>query len=333
MKTVGFWFLLCMCTVSLSCAQSSDVWLDFQPDTGKNNGKKIVLISGDEEYRSEEYLPMLAQILTAHHGFTTRVLFAIDPKTQKVDPTYTQNIPGMDFLEAADLVIIATRFRELLDAQMKYFDDYLNAGKPVIGLRTATHAFNFSAESKSSYKKYGYNSTDKNWEGGFGQKILGETWVSHHGNHGSEGTRAVVNGLLADHPVLNGVSDIWGPTDVYTVKHLSDKAQVLLWGQSTLGMTKESPVNLEKSLMPIAWTQTYKADSGRDGKVFTTTMGSAIDFESEDLRRLIVNACYWALDLDSSKKAKVDIVGEYKPTAFGFGTFQKDKSPQDFVRF
>lgn len=332
-EKIGTLVFLMVCVVSWSCAQPAELWVEFEPEPALDKGKEIVLISGDEEYRSEEYLPMLAQILTAHHGFTTRVLFAIDPKTQKVDPTYTQNIPGMDFLETADLVIIATRFRELPDAQMKYFDDYLNAGKPVIGLRTATHAFNFPTESKSSYKKYSYNSTEENWEGGFGQKILGETWVSHHGDHGSEGTRAVVNGLLADHPVLNGVSDIWGPTDVYTVKHLSKNAKVLLWGQPTLGMTEESPTSWKKSLMPIAWTQTYKADSGREGKVFTTTMGSAIDFESEDLRRLIVNACYWALGLDSSEKAKADIVGEYKPTAFGFGTFRKDKSPQDFVRF
>lgn len=327
--------LFVVCAITWSCAQPAELWLEFQPERAKDKGKEIVLISGDEEYRSEESLPMLARILTVHHGFTTRVLFAIDPKTKKVDPAYTQNIPGMDFLKTADLVIIATRFRELPDAQMKYFDDYLNAGKSIIGLRTATHAFNYSSESQSPFKKYSFNNSEKGWEGGFGRKILGDTWISHHGDHGSEGTRAVVNGLLADHPILKGVSDIWGPTDVYTVEHLSKKANVLLWGQSTEGMTPESPVNRQKSLMPVAWTQKYSADSGKEGKVFTTTMGAAVDFESEDLRRLLVNASYWALDLevDSSEKVNADIVGEYNPTMFGFGTFQKDKSPQDFVGF
>src|SRR5690554_6691340 len=150
---------------SFANAQQSQ-WLQFKPKNVTSNGKHIVLISGDEEYRSEESLPMLARILTEHHGFITTVLFAIDPKTGLVDPNYTQNIPGMDQLSSADLVIIATRFRELPDQQMKYMDDYLKAGKPIIGFRTATHAFNYGGDSKSPYAKYAYSSSQKGWEGG-----------------------------------------------------------------------------------------------------------------------------------------------------------------------
>lgn len=315
-------------------AQKQNPWLQFIPNGSSANGKHIVLISGDEEYRSEESLPMLAKILTEHHGFKTTVLFAINPETGFVDPTFSANIPGMEQLASADLLIIATRFRALPDHQMKVIDDYLKAGKPVIGFRTATHAFNFGKDSKTSYAKYGYSSKVKGWEGGFGKQVLGETWVSHHGSHGHEGTRGLIDGIQKGkaHPILKGVKDVWGPSDVYTVSDLAPDAEVLLWGQSTIGMTADSPGSWEISLMPVAWTKSYQIESGKKGKVFTTTMGSAIDFLSEDLRRLVVNACYWGLDMESpSEKNKVDIVGAYHPTMFGFGTFQKNKVPKDFV--
>jgi len=316
-------------------AQQQPQWLQFQPKKDIANGKHIVLIAGDEEYRTEESLPMLAKILTHHHGFITTVLFSINPETGLIDPNYQNNIPGMDHLSSADLLIIATRFRELPDHQMKYFDEYLKAGKPIMGFRTATHAFNFEKKPNSPYAKYGYSSKQKGWEGGFGKKILGETWVSHHGNHGSEGTRGLVNGLLQkkNHPLLYGVTNIWGPTDVYTVSSLPADAEVLVWGQTTMGMTAESLGNWEKTIMPIAWTKSYVSESGNKGKVFTTTMGSSIDFLSEDLRRLIVNACYWAVGLKnkSADKNNVDIVGTYHPTKFGLLDFKNGKRPQDLI--
>ncbi|MEM7600672.1 MAG: hypothetical protein AAF357_04570, partial [Verrucomicrobiota bacterium] len=87
--------------------------LVFEPPPGNANGKHIVLISGDEEYRSEESCPMLAKILTKHHGFKCTVLFAIDPETGVIDPNNNSNIPGTEALDDADLMIIATRWRVL----------------------------------------------------------------------------------------------------------------------------------------------------------------------------------------------------------------------------
>lgn len=321
--------------VSFANAQPQNQWLQFKPKSAVSNGKHIVLLSGDEEYRTEESFPMLAKILTEHHGFKTTVVFAIHPETGLVDPDYTKNLPGIDHLASADLLIIGTRFRELPDQQMKYVDDYLKAGKPIIGIRTATHAFNYGKDSKSPYAKYGYSSKQKGWEGGFGRLVLGETWINHHGIHGKEGTRGLIDGIQKEnnHPILKGVKDIWGPTDVYGITSLAPDVEVLLWGQSTHGMTAESSGSWEKSIMPVAWAKSYAIESGKKGKVFTTTMGSAIDFLSEDLRRLVVNACYWALDIEekSLQKANVNIVGTYRPTMFGFGGFQKGKFPKDFI--
>src|ERR1700754_3843157 len=101
----------------------------YEGGDGPGKGKHIVLISGDEEYRSEESLPQLGKILAKHHGFKCTVLFAVDPKTGEIAPEVVDNIPGLAALDDADLMIIATRFRNLPDEQMKHIVDYLDKGK------------------------------------------------------------------------------------------------------------------------------------------------------------------------------------------------------------
>jgi type 1 glutamine amidotransferase len=310
-----------------SCVAQQKQWLRYEGAEGPGKGKHVVLVSGDEEYRSEEALPMLAQILSKKYGFTCTVLFALDQGTENINPVNQQNIPGLEHLASADLMLIFARFRELPDSQMKYVDEYLKSGKPVVGLRTATHSFNYSRNKTSPYAKYDYQSAVKGYEEGFGRIVLGETWINHHGIHGSEGTRALINGVQQDakNPILNGVSDIWCPTDVYTVRELSPGSQILIYGQSTSGMNASAPVNLKKSIMPVAWTRNYSIEGGKSGRVFATTMGAAVDLVNEDLRRLVINAVLWASGMEDKIPAKADVgtVGEYKPTMFGFGTHQK----------
>ena len=327
-----FIILLISACVGCASAQPGSQWVVYEGNNGPGKGKHIVLVSGDEEYRSEEALPMLAKILAERHGFKCTVLFAIDPATGHIDPENQTNIPGLENLRNADLMILFTRFRELPDKQMKYIDEYIRKGKPVIGMRTATHAFNYSRNKQSSYAKYSFDSKVKGWEDGFGRQVLGETWVNHHGIHGREGTRGLINGLMEKSPVLRGVKDIWGPTDVYTIRDLSDDTQVLLYGQSSHGLTAESPVNYGKSVMPVAWIKQYKNESGSQSRIFNTTMGASVDLLSEDLRRLLVNACYWATGMGKEipEKNNVEIVGEYQPTMFGFGKHTRGQTPADF---
>ena len=168
-----------------SASPAADPWITFEGSDGPAKGKHVVLISGDEEYRSEETLPQLAKILAKHHGFKCTVLFAIDPKDGTINPNRRDNIPGLEALKTADLMVIFTRFRDLPDAQMKYIADYVESGRPIIGLRTATHAFDIKGDK--TYAKYTWNS--KTWDGGFGRQVLGETWISHHGQHGRQSTR------------------------------------------------------------------------------------------------------------------------------------------------
>ncbi|HQS05168.1 MAG: hypothetical protein B7X86_12865 [Sphingobacteriales bacterium 17-39-43] len=317
---------------SFSFAQSNPQWIVYQGNEGPGKGKHIVFVSGDEEYRSEEGLPMMAKILAERHGFKCTVLFAVDPKTNNIDPDNQTNIPGLEHLKTADLMVMLLRFRELPDEQMKHIIDYTNAGKPIVALRTSTHAFSYSRNKQNPNAKYSYNSKVKGWEGGYGKQVLGETWINHHGVHAKEGTRALINGLVKDHPILRGVKDIWTPTDVYGILGLPNDAQVLIFGQTTMGMTSTSPLSYEKSVMPVAWIRNYSSVSGKKAKIFTTTMGASVDLISEDLRRLIVNACYWGTGMESQIPAQnnVQIVGEYNPTMFGFGKYQRGLSPSTF---
>ena len=306
----------------------------YQGKAGPGRGKHIVLLAGDEEYRSEEGLPMLAKILAVRHGFKCTVVFTLNPADGTFDPLNQTNMPGVGALDSADLCVLGLRFRELPDPQMKHFVDYLNAGKPIIALRTSTHSFKYDRDKASPYAKYDWHSTD--WPGGFGQQVLGETWVNHHGNHGSESTRGVINEAFKDHPVLRGVTDIWCPTDVYTVSHLPKDATMLVLGQVLSGMKPtDPPVEGTKNhpMMPVAWLRDYMGESSKTSKVFTTTMGAAVDLENESLRRLLVNAAYWAVGLEQKipAKANVDYVGEYKPGWFGFGKFKQGLKPEDLA--
>lgn len=311
-------------------------WVVYQGSSGPGVGKRIVLLSGDEEYRSEEALPQLGRILAQHHGFHCTVLFAINPEDGTIDPNTTTNIPGLEALDQADLVIMLLRFRDLPDDQMQHIVDYVESGKPIIGLRTATHAFN-AKRKDSKFRHWSFNSQE--WEGGFGRQVLGETWISHHGKHKVQSTRGVIAPGAEGHPIVRGIQDgdIWGPTDVYGVRlPLPGDSQPLVLGQVLEGMKPDDqPVEGKQNdpLMPIAWTKSFTGAAGKPARVFTTTMGSSTDLENEGCRRLIVNAAYWCLGLEDriDPAASVAIVGEYKPTPYGFNSFQKGMRPEDFA--
>jgi len=326
--------LLPLFALTRSTASAADLWITFQGGDGPGKGKHIVLIAGDEEYRSEEGLPQLAKVLAKRHGFTCTALFPIDPKTGKIDPDHTGNIPGLEALQNADLMVIQTRFRNLPDEQMKYIVDYLDAGKPVIGMRTATHAF--AIPGGRTYSKYSWDYKDSSWAGGFGRQVLGQTWVNHWGHHGQQSTRGVIAPGQEDNPILRGCQEIWGPTDVYEV-HLREDCTPLVLGQVLSGMSPtDPPVKGEKNapMLPVAWTKQYKSDSGKMGRVFTTTMGASTDLQSEGLRRLLVNAAYWSVGMEDKipPKADVGIVGEYHPTKFGFRGSKKGMKPEDYAK-
>jgi len=321
-------------TVLLLCAVAGAAdRLVIPGESGQGSGKRIVLVSGDEEYRSEQVLPQLARILSRRHGFDCTVLFAIDPDDGTINPNRNDNIPGLEALDSADLMVLFTRFRDLPDTQMKHIVDYVESGRPVVAIRTATHAFNF--KTSTTYQRYSWNS--KEWDGGFGRQVLGETWIAHHGKHGVQSTRGIFVEGQEGHPVLRGIQSgsIWVPSDVYKVRvPLPDGAQPLVLGAVLEGMKpSDAPVagELNEPMMPVAWTRTYTGAQGKPARIFTTTMGSAQDLLNEGFRRLLVNACYWALRLEGriAERSSVELVGAYEPLPFKFGGAASGVRPSD----
>lgn len=314
-------------------ARGDEPWVVYQGTSGPGVGKHIVLVSGDEEYRSEEALPQLGKILARHHGFRATVLFAIDPADGTINPNQRDNIPGLAALPTADLMVMSLRFRDLPDDQMRHIVDYVESGRPIVALRTSTHAFDI--KTSPTFARYSWRSTE--WDGGFGRQVLGETWINHHGAHGKQSTRGVVAPGMAAHPILRGIrdGDIWGPTDVYGVRlPLPGDCQPLVLGQVLSGMSADDPpLEGEKNdpMMPVAWTKTYRAASGASARVFVTTMGASQDLVSPAVRRLLVNACYWALGMEDQipPDSRVDLVGRYEPRPFKFGAFQPGVRPSD----
>ena len=310
---------------------NDDRWVVFEGGDGPGKGKHIVFVTGDEEYRSEESMPQLAKIAASRLGFKCTVLFAINKKDGTIDPMTLDNIPGLEILEDADAMVMFVRFRQLPPEQMNHILNYINSGKPMISIRTNTHPFNYPQGHQF------YEWTWNNKTGGFGARVFGQTWISHHGDHSGTSTRAIVVPQQAGHPVLRGVNKtFWGPSDVYGTLPLRGKCTTLVMGQVVEGKSPHGKPQAGKIQMPLVWTKTYTGTSttgkaGKPARVLTTTMGHSFDLKSEDLRRLLINSCFWGMGLEDKipAKANVDFVGEYNPSKIGYGKCKKGLKPSD----
>ena len=309
-KIIKFLTFLITLTFSplLLSAESSKV-LHLEGKEGPGKDKTIVLVSGDEEYRTEESMPMLAKILSEKHGFTCKVLFSWDKTGKYIDPNNQQGVIGWEHLKDADLMLIGTRFRKPNAEDAEHITNFLNSGKPVVGIRTSTHAFNGG-------EKFG----DKISYGQFGPLIMGEGWVSHHGRHKVEGARGMIETKNAAHPILKGVTDVFGPSDVYGVKRLTEKDTILLRGAVTENLEPSSSFVDSKNdpMQPLAWLHPYEAPNGKKGTTFCTTMGASVDLVSEDLRRMLVNSVYFLTGLKVPENADVSYVDPFYPSFYGF---------------
>jgi Trehalose utilisation len=328
----------CRSSAEVEPAPPSDPrWLTYPGGEGFGQGKHIVLIAADQEYRSEEALPMLARILSQRHGFHCTVLFAlnadglVDPtaKTRYEDKTVVHDIPGLELLAGADLVVLFSRLITLPDAQIQRIIDYIDAGKPLIAIRTANHGF---------LENFPYRLDGKPVR--FGEDVLGGTFLGHHGNWHQDSTRGLIVPEQREHPILRGVEDIWGQSDVYRTYPeggaLPAGCTALVYGQPLLGRNHGDAPNPEKEALPVAWTKTWTGSTGKTGRIFHQTMGSARDFQSAGLRRLTINAVYWCVGLEAQvgeAGCDVELVGPYAPRDSGFDYAELDVSPRPVAAF
>lgn len=328
-KSIAAFGLALVATVMPAYPESGIGWVSYPGGKGPGAGKHVVLLAGDEEYRSEEALPMLAQILSRRHGFKCTVLFSTGPDGT-IDPNQGDSLGKPESLDSADAIVTSLRFRKWPDEVMKHFDEAIQRGVPVVGLRTSTHSFQLPGTS--AFGRYN----------NYGKDVLGEGWVSHWGRHKLEATRGVIEAASAKDPLLRGVGDVFATTDVYEAYPPAD-AVILLRGQVLKGMEpKDPPTAYEKTrasdkqtqdintpMMPVAWHREVKNAAGKTNRILCTTMGAATDLTNEGLRRLVVNGVFWGTGIEVPAKADVTLAGDYQPSGYQFNGFKKGVKAAD----
>lgn len=326
MKSKSFFGMFAaLCFIQTAMAETTEKlqWLSYPGGEGPGKGKHVVLIAADQEYRSEQAMPMLARILSTHHGFDTTVLFSVNadglvdptlPTPSRKDPsTYRKhNIPGLEQLAKADVLILFNRLISLPLDQEKHIVEYFDSGKPIIALRTSNHGFEGALDYKINDQQVTLS------------EILGGAFMNHHGEWQADSTRGDIVPEMKDHPIVNGVKDIWGLTDVYRTfpvgGSLPEGCTALVYGQPLMGREQGGANNPEKEPLPVVWFKNWKTSTGKEARVLHSTMGSSKDFQNPGLRRLVINGVYWGLKMEGKIQAdsRVEYVGDYQPLSHGF---------------
>lgn len=333
-RSPTYLFPLALCAMMVCGAVQAQDHLEFlgkdgPGKDGPGKGKKIALVAGDDEYRSEEGLPMLGKILSQRLGFDCTVLFPAGPDGV-IKPGDHGPVSNAGAMERADAIIMLLRFRSWNHEAMQKFESAYLRGVPIIALRTSTHAFDFG-DKNHPYHKWHWSGKLEGWQGGFGKQVLGETWVAHHGAHAKEGCRGIIEEANKAHAILTGVTDVFADSDVYTATAPAD-ATILMRGQVTDSLKPDSkPVAGKKNepMQPVVWTRERKNENGNVNRIVTTTMGAATDLQNEGLRRLIVNSVFWGLKMDVPAKVDVTYVDPYNPSFYGFNTERKNLKVED----
>ena len=302
----------------------------YEGDAGPGKGKHILFIASDHEYRGEETCPAIARIMAKRYGFKCTVLFG-----QTEDGTIKQGsslIPGIDEIDNADMLFLFLRFVHPEDPWMEKFEAYLKRGGGVIGLRTTTHAFN---GLKGKYAYHNFNCKDDDFVGGFGRQVLGETWnpklgAGHYGRNHKYATAMHVVPDQNDHPVMRGVKEMHAMAGAYSARPMPNST-ILATNQVLEAMDVGSKPLEDKDPQPAAWVRTYQFKGGKEGRAFCSTQGASEDILSEGVRRMIVNATLWCMNMEDHIKADADVsfVGPYNPTTFSFKPAVKDARPDD----
>ncbi len=272
---------------------------------GATEQPHVVFVTGDEEYRSEETMPMLAEILNRDFGFTVTVCFALTDGV--VDPNRSDNIEGLEVLGDADLLIMNTRFRRLPEEQLKFITDFAESGRPMAGFRTATHAFRYGDG----------HPMDHAWP----QKVFGLPWISHDGGRNSTDVSLVEEHAAS--PVLRGVQPFHSRSWLYHANTLLESATPLLIGRSVRGAAPGgehfNPPHV------VAWVHHYAGEQGTS-RVFFTTLGHPSDFKQAPMRTLVLNGIFWALGKEDEIPAEglhAELPAGFDPNPSGFGDTYK----------
>jgi len=252
--------------------------------------RHIVFVLGDHEYSGEVTLPLLARELESRYGFRCTVLKSAPDQNGETD------IPGLEALRQADLAVFYLRWRRLPASQLEHIDAYVKSGKPLLGLRTTSHSFNYPQGSPlESWNRWA--------AAAFGAPPgWGADGHTHFGHRAS--TDVTIVPAARQHPVLTGVQPRFHVRSwLYRVgpKWPPAEATQLLMG-AAVDPDKPAEPN------PVAWTWS----NGYGARVFFTTMGHPEDFQVESFQRLLVNAIHWTLGRKPRWRGAISIREPYR---------------------
>lgn len=239
----------------------------------------VVLVSGTLHYSPELTLPAFAEELERFGFDTTVVIGRGDPEKQT-----TNVLPGIEALDDADTAIFLMRFLKLPDEEWAPIERYLKAGKPVIGLRTATHSF-----------KYAKDHPRFEWNEGLGRRAMGTPYIVHQ----QGATEISVIEKRRQHPILANVSKSnWTSQGTLYLTRLEPGCIPLVigTGQGRMRLLERDigPIQVNTSEADIvAWA--WENEWG--GKVFGTSFGDPSDFGEKAFTRMLMNSVFWSLDM------------------------------------
>jgi nicotinamidase-related amidase/type 1 glutamine amidotransferase len=224
-----------------------------------------VFISAESEYKAAESLPGFAHELEMQYGLRCEILQGSAERRSR----YRHHISGMEILEDADLALLFVRRRAFQAEQMKYFRAYLDSGKPLVALRTASHAFDTRGDAPPGHVE---------WRD-FDPEVLGG---NYHGHHGRGPTTTVTAARGAEnHPIMAGVKTPFASkAPLYEARPLKESTNPLLFGS----IPDEKPE-------PVAWTNMYG-----QSRIFYTSLGNVDDFQNASFRQLLINTVFWAMN-------------------------------------
>jgi type 1 glutamine amidotransferase len=262
--TLTFLTLLLVAPIlTLTCAAA--------PESTSSNGPHVVILIGEDEYLTWETLPTFANTELRPHHYNVQIVHQ--------DPNDKHRFPGLvEALSDADLLMLSVRRRALPKEQLAAIRAHLDAGKPLIGIRTASHAFEVRGADKTALAR---DSTRTEWTS-FDPDVLGGNYTGHFGSGITTVIRPVPH--AAGHPILDGLKfdDFTSEASLYRTSPLARDATPLLLG--------EIPGD---RVEPVAWTHRY---GPRRARIFYTSLGHPADFANPHFRRLLLNAIEWSLE-------------------------------------
>ena len=235
-------FSALLCAVLLSGVSAADAPL------------KICMLSASDEYKSDESLSAYKKYLEENFNVACSIATGKEKGTE---------LNGLDALGASDVLLVFTRRVTLPADQLEKIKKHCDAGKPVIGVRTASHAF-------------------QNWLE-FDKEVLGGNYKGHFGS--GLVTQVEIVEAAKDHPILAGVKTFTSPSSLY--KNTGQSTAV------TLLMTGKIPGNQE----PLTWTHEYKG-----GRIFYTSLGGPEDFKNENFIKMLNNSLAWVTKRELSAR-------------------------------